>query len=125
MNSADLARDFPELHPDILEIALELQNLILRMFPAAKITSDGENVGFGLGSGHKDLVFVISPFKQHVNLGIVNGATLADPAGLMQGTGRAHRHVKLQRVEQLRDPKLEDLMLSALKVAYKRVQKGA
>jgi hypothetical protein len=48
-----------------------------------------------LGSGYKGLVFVISPFKTHVNLGIVHGATLADPAGLLEGTGKVHRHVKL------------------------------
>lgn len=124
MNSVNLEREFPELQPNILEIAAELQSLILRIFPAAEITSDKENVGFGFGSGYKDLVFVISPFREHVNLGIVNGATLEDHAGLMQGSGKVHRHVKLHLVEQVQDPDLVELMLRALQVAQKRIQKG-
>ena len=124
MNSIDLKREFPELQPKILGIAEELRRLILRLFPAAIITGDEENIGFGFGSGYKDLVFVISPFKGHVNLGIVNGAALEDPAGLMQGTGKGHRHVKLQQVGQVQDPRLEQLMLRALQIAQKWIQGG-
>lgn len=124
MNSVNLEREFPELQPNILEIAAELQSIILRIFPAVEITRDEENVGFGFGSGYKDLVFGISPFRENVNLGIVNGATLEDHVGLMQGTGKVHRHVKLQIVEQVQDPDLEQLMLRALQVAQKTDSKG-
>ncbi|MFL7892196.1 MAG: hypothetical protein ACK2UM_08845 [Anaerolineales bacterium] len=48
--------EFPNLQPDILEIAAELQNLILHIFPQAEISSDRENFGFGFGSGYKDMV---------------------------------------------------------------------
>ena len=116
---------FPSIQPKVLEIASELRKLILRIFPAAVVTFDEENMGFGFGSGYKDLVFVISPHREHVNLGIVNGASLHDPRGLMQGTGKLHRHVKLQRVELLQDPHLEELMRVALQAAQKRIQKGA
>ena len=125
MNSVDLEQEFSELQPKVLEIAVELQSLILRIFPVAEVTSDAENIGFGFGSGYKDLVFVISSQREHVNLGIVNGATLEDPNGLMQGKGKVHRPVKLHRVEQVQNPDLEDLLLSALQVAQKRNQKGA
>jgi hypothetical protein len=123
MKSVDLEREFPKLQPHVLEIALELQNLILRIFPAAEVTFDGENVGFGLGSGYKGLVFVISPFRTHVNLGVVSGAILEALVGLLQGTGKVHRHVKLKQIEQVQDPELEELMLRALQAAQKRILK--
>jgi hypothetical protein len=35
-------------------------------------------------------------FTAHVNIGFFQGASLADPAGLLQGDGRYMRHVKLR-----------------------------
>ena len=38
----------------------------------------------------------VNAFKAHVNVGFFHGAALADPAGLLQGTGKHMRHVKLR-----------------------------
>ena len=38
----------------------------------------------------------VNVFKAHVNLGFYLGATLDDPAGLLQGEGRRMRHVKIR-----------------------------
>ena len=38
----------------------------------------------------------VDAFGTHVNLGFFRGAELADPRGLLQGTGRRMRHVKLR-----------------------------
>jgi hypothetical protein len=37
----------------------------------------------------------VNAFRAHVNLGFYFGRVLADPAGLLQGTGRYMRHVRL------------------------------
>lgn len=37
----------------------------------------------------------VNVFKAHVNVGFYHGADLEDPAGLLLGTGRRMRHVKL------------------------------
>jgi hypothetical protein len=37
----------------------------------------------------------VNAFKKHVNVGFFNGAALEDPAGLLEGTGKRMRHVKL------------------------------
>jgi hypothetical protein len=37
----------------------------------------------------------VNLFKDHVNVGFYRGVELADPAGLLQGTGKRMRHVKL------------------------------
>ena len=38
----------------------------------------------------------VNTFKSHVNVGFFNGAVLRDPAGLLEGTGKRMRHVKLK-----------------------------
>ena len=38
----------------------------------------------------------VDAFTAHVNVGFFRGAALPDPAGLLQGTGKFMRHVKLR-----------------------------
>jgi len=38
----------------------------------------------------------VNVFTSHVNVGFFHGAALPDPAGLLQGTGKFMRHVKLR-----------------------------
>jgi hypothetical protein len=38
----------------------------------------------------------VNVFTSHVNVGFFQGAVLPDPAGLLQGTGRFMRHVKIR-----------------------------
>lgn len=38
----------------------------------------------------------VNVFTSHVNVGFFRGAALPDPAGLLQGTGKFMRHVKLR-----------------------------
>ncbi|HEX2011696.1 MAG TPA: DUF1801 domain-containing protein [Roseateles sp.] len=38
----------------------------------------------------------VNAFRAHVNVGFFHGTSLADPAGLLEGTGKYMRHVKLK-----------------------------
>ena len=38
----------------------------------------------------------VNAFKAHVNIGFFRGAELHDPCGLLEGTGKFMRHVKLR-----------------------------
>jgi hypothetical protein len=38
----------------------------------------------------------VNAFKAHVNVGFFRGAEIADPKGLLEGTGKFMRHVKLR-----------------------------
>jgi hypothetical protein len=97
MLSMETKGQYPDLNSGPAEVEDTIQSLILRIFPAAVVSRDESNIGFGSGSGCKDLVWVVSPCRKHVNLGIVNLATLADPHGLVQGSGRVHRRAKQRR----------------------------
>lgn len=96
-------------------LAAELHELLLELFPDAVLTADAENIGYGATTGYKGLKFTVAPFTGYVRLGIAGGASLPDPANLMQGTGKVHRHIKVKSPEQLADPALLDLLRSALR----------
>ena len=51
----------------------------------------------------------VGAFKAHVNVGFFRGAELADPHGLMEGTGKLMRHVKLRP-----DKAIDETALTAL-----------
>jgi hypothetical protein len=43
----------------------------------------------------------VNSFKRHVNVGFFYGALLEDPAGLLEGSGKRMRHVKLNPGREL------------------------
>jgi hypothetical protein len=59
----------------------------------------------------KDVPFAyVNVFKAHVNVGFYLGAEMKDPAGLLQGTGKRMRHVKLKPGEPLDSKALSALI---------------
>ena len=62
----------------------------------------GDDVRELLHDGHPtacvgDAAFAyVNAFNAHVNVGFFRGAELADPPGLLEGTGKFMRHVKLR-----------------------------
>lgn len=55
----------------------------------------------------------VNAFSAHVNVGCFYGATLYDPAGLLEGTGKRMRHVKLRRGEPVNVAALNELITAA------------
>jgi hypothetical protein len=55
----------------------------------------------------------VNTFKAHVNVGFFNGATLDDPAGLLEGTGKRMRHVKLPWGEPVNAAAMTELITAA------------
>jgi hypothetical protein len=55
----------------------------------------------------------VNAFKAHVNVGFYHGAALDDPAGLLEGTGKRMRHVKLRPGRELNLAALGDLIDAA------------
>jgi hypothetical protein len=88
--------------------------LVTDVLPDAVVTVDADLVGFGTAPGYKGLHFTVAAYRAHVTLGIARGATLPDPAGLMEGKGKVHRHVKIRAAGDLDRPELRALMESAV-----------
>ena len=55
----------------------------------------------------------VNSFRSHVNVGFFYGAVLEDPAGLLEGSGKRMRHVKLSPGRELNAAALGDLIDAA------------
>jgi hypothetical protein len=81
--------------------------------------SCGDDVRELLHDGHPtacigDVAFgYVNAFTAHVNVGFFRGSELDDPHGLLEGTGRFMRHVKLRPGQPIDEPSLDALIRSA------------
>ena len=79
----------------------------------------GDDVREVLHDGHPtacigDVAFgYVNAFTAHVNVGFFRGAEIADPARLLEGTGRFMRHVKLAPDRDVDPVALSNLIATA------------
>jgi len=66
----------------------------------------------------------VNVFRSHVNVGFFQGASLPDPARLLQGGGRFMRHVKLKPGEAMNTAALTRLIEQAYSDMKTRVEHG-
>lgn len=66
----------------------------------------------------------VDAFPSHVNVGFFRGAELPDPGGLLEGTGRFMRHVKLRPGRAVDSAALTTLIGTAYADMKRRVQQG-
>ena len=57
----------------------------------------------------------VAMLESHVNLGFYHGASLKDPAGLLEGMGKKLRHVKLRSLADVRRPAVRALLREAIR----------
>jgi hypothetical protein len=55
----------------------------------------------------------VNAFTVHVNIGFFHGAALDDPAGLLEGSGKRMRHVKLRWARPANAAALSELIVAA------------
>jgi hypothetical protein len=89
----------PEIDAWFIQGSLELRAIAQKWF--AKMRECGDDVQELMHDGCpvacvEDAAFAyVNSFKNHVNVGFFNGAALEDSAGLLEGSGKRMRHVKL------------------------------
>jgi hypothetical protein len=66
----------------------------------------------------------VNVFTGHVNVGFYQGAALADPAGLLEGSGKFMRHVKLRPGTVMDVAALRELIDAAYADVKVRVENG-
>jgi hypothetical protein len=95
----------------------ELRSIALRWF--TRMRACGDDVGELVHDGCPvvcigDAPFAyVDAFSAHVNVGFFNGSALRDDAGLLQGSGKRMRHVKLRPGQKIDDRALGDLIEAA------------
>jgi len=104
--AADLEKLLEPHAPAVAETARALRTVIAAAFPEAVEQVDFGNklLAVGKSMAMHDLAFAIIPHSAHVNLQLPDGVDLPDPDGLIEGTGKRIRHVKVRSVEAASSP---------------------
>lgn len=98
--------------PEVRAVAEALRTLVRRTAPHLK--EEGKPGWSNIVYRGRGVVCAISPHKDHVNLHFYKGTALQDPEGLLEGSGKALRHVKVRRLEDLPRQALERLLRQAV-----------
>jgi hypothetical protein len=121
---ADVARLVAEHPLELQAIEAALRRALRAAAPTMVERVDFNNklIAFGWSMAMRDLLFAIICHKSWVNLQLADGADLPDPGGLVEGTGKRIRHVKVRSVAAAADPHLRALI--AGQVALQPARRG-
>ncbi|MEM7032425.1 MAG: DUF1801 domain-containing protein [Chloroflexota bacterium] len=102
--------------PKVQEIAYAARALLADVMPGITEVPWARQKIAGYGVGPKKMsehFCYIAPFKSRVNLGFFYGADLDDPEGLLEGAGKALRHIKIATLDELHNPAIRALIEQA------------
>jgi hypothetical protein len=119
---AELLRRFP---PEVAAIARQLRELVFAADSSAieVVWLQQGIAGYGVGPKKMTEHYVyIAPQGAHVNFGFYRGAVLDDSERLLEGTGKALRHVKIRASVEVNRPGLRSLLEAA--IAERRLSLG-
>src|SRR6187551_4056289 len=103
--------------PELASIARRLRAVIRAVDPGTVETVRlGDNAAtYGVGPKKMtDGYAYIMPMRGYINLGFYQGAVLADPERLLEGTGKGLRHVKIRSLAEANRPLVRALVATAL-----------
>ncbi len=103
--------------PDLQPLCRKLRELVVGLDPqCTEIVWLKQGIAsYGVGPKKMSEHYVyIAPKSQHVNFGFYYGASLDDPAGLMEGSGKQMRHIKLRNPAEAQSAPMEALIVKAI-----------
>jgi len=107
--------------PLMAPIVLALREMVVREAPQAteSVYSLYAVVDLFTFARASDAFIHIVAYEKHVNLGFNQGALLPDPHGLIAGTGKKIRHIRIAAKEDLKLP-LRPYIRAAIEQAIQR-----
>ena len=111
----------------VADLGRQLRDVVRAAMPSAaeELDRPGRVIGYGFGPGYSGLVCTIIPSKKGVKLGLVYGARLPDPNGLLEGSGKQHRFVAFTEPADLEKAGLKDLLRAAVTAWKERSKQNA
>jgi hypothetical protein len=105
------------VEPNLTAIARRLRAMIRAVdVSTVETVRLGDNAAtYGIGPKKMtDGYAYIMPMRGYINLGFYQGAMLADPKRLLEGTGKGLRHVKVRTLAEADRPPVRALVAAAL-----------
>jgi len=108
-------------NPELRKVVRALRSYVKKTVPGTKETVNAWGIPTFEGE-HPFCFYMVG--KKHVTFGFHFGTSLDDPEGLLEGTGKNIRHVKLRAVEDLERRGLLELVVGAAAMKDKSVMRG-
>jgi hypothetical protein len=108
----EVDRFFAELRPPLAAVARTARAIVRKRAPAL---TERLCMGVPMWEGGARVCY-IAEYRDHVNLGFFRGRELPDRSGILEGTGKSLRHVKLASVEAARAPAVGALIEAAARL---------
>jgi hypothetical protein len=108
-------------NPELRKVVRGLRSFVKETVPGTKETVNS----WGIPTFEaKDPFCFYMVGRNHVTFGFHYGTSLEDPEGLLEGTGKNIRHVKLRTVEDLKRKGLKGLIWAAFRLKGKAPMRG-
>ena len=102
----------------ITELALATRKLVLEEAPdSTELIYDAYNAvatGYGFTGRPSECFIHIAVYAEWVNLGFHRGSELPDPKGVLRGTGKLIRHIRIAELEDLAEPAVRAFVKQAI-----------
>jgi len=116
--SAQVSRFMARYDADIIGVAIDARARLRRRMPGAhELVYDNYNalvIGFGPTERASDAVISLALYPRWVTLFFLFGATLPDPLGLLKGSGKQVRSIRLATASTVDTPGVRALIDAAL-----------
>lgn len=116
-----LAAFIDKFTPEVAKLVRAARRAMRRRLPnATELVYDNYNffvIGYGPGERPSEAIFSLAAQANGLALCFLQGAVLPDPNGLLRGSGRVVRSMKLESAATLKHPAVEALIIAALKRA--------
>ncbi len=110
--SIELEDFLADYKPEVSNLALLLRDLVFEIDPEVieQIDIPAHLLAYGYAKTYTHLMCVIILYQDYINLGFPRGVDLPDPEGLLEGTGKRARHVKIRDAAQIELPEVAALI---------------
>ncbi len=102
---------------EIKSLALQLRDFLKEETkPTIELVGDSTislNIGYGFTEKAWDCFCAIIVYSKHINISFPSGAFLSDPQGLLQGSGKKIRHIRINKFNDVKTQAVNDVLLEA------------
>jgi hypothetical protein len=116
-----LAAALAKFDPTVVRVVRDALPILRRRFSTAvELVYDNYNalaIGWGASERASDVIVSLAVYASGVNLYFMRGARLPDPSGLLQGSGRQGRFIRLPQADLLTTPAVIALLNEATRMA--------
>lgn len=120
---------FLPFNNDIANLGQQLRKHIMQETkPTVELVGDSTvslNIGYGFTEKAWDCYCAIIIYSKHINISFPSGASLSDPQGILHGTGKRIRHIKIKDFKDIETQAAKNLLLEAREKALALVDENS